>query len=331
MPDGARSGRNKRSSGPVPREITVSKKLSFLLRHGAEKQGLKLGVGGYVNVADVLSNQMIKSAHVTFAEVKQVVANNEKKRFGLAYVPQQDATKQGDEVANAPADPTAAANQGSSTTDDAVANEDDDPAHYLIRANQGHSIKLEDTSDLLTPITIEAGNLPAVVVHGTRHEVWPAILDTGGLKPMTRNHVHFATGVPEKLRPKGDGVAQLNDGVAALSAQQPKTPEVVSGMRVSSTILIFLDLRKALERGLKFFMSENGVVLSEGDDNGVVSLDFFERVEEKSGQVLVEHGKVVSELKGYAGPTNKSKKNVKPKLNTKGNRFAEEDEDASNG
>ena len=100
-------------------------------------------------------------------------------------------------------------------------------------------------------------------------------------------------------------------------------------MRVSSTILIFLDLRKALERGLKFFLSENGVVLTEGDDNAVVSLDLFDRVEEKSGQVLVERGRVVSELKGYAQAGAKNKKSSKPKLNTKGGRVngADADED----
>lgn len=41
--------------GPMPREVQVSKKLSWLLRHGAEKEGLKLGEGGYISVKDVVS------------------------------------------------------------------------------------------------------------------------------------------------------------------------------------------------------------------------------------------------------------------------------------
>lgn len=40
--------------GPMTREVQVSKKISWLLRHGAEKEGLKLGPGGYVNVKDVV-------------------------------------------------------------------------------------------------------------------------------------------------------------------------------------------------------------------------------------------------------------------------------------
>ena len=44
--------------GPQPREVLVSKKLSWLLRHGAEKEGLVLGKGGYVNLGDVVGRDM---------------------------------------------------------------------------------------------------------------------------------------------------------------------------------------------------------------------------------------------------------------------------------
>lgn len=38
------------------RETLISKKLSWLLRHGAEKEGLVLGRGGYVGLGDVVSH-----------------------------------------------------------------------------------------------------------------------------------------------------------------------------------------------------------------------------------------------------------------------------------
>lgn len=41
--------------GPMPREVQVSKKMSWLLRHGAEKEGLQLREGGYISVKDVVS------------------------------------------------------------------------------------------------------------------------------------------------------------------------------------------------------------------------------------------------------------------------------------
>lgn len=50
-------------------------------------------------------------------------------------------------------------------------------------------------------------------------------------------------------------------------------------MRKRSEILIYLDLQKALDAGLKFFLSANGVVLSGGDENGFIKPEFFRRVE----------------------------------------------------
>lgn len=44
-----------RPKGPLPRDVLVSKKLAWLLRHGAEKEGLTLGKGGYINLAQVVS------------------------------------------------------------------------------------------------------------------------------------------------------------------------------------------------------------------------------------------------------------------------------------
>lgn len=172
---------------------------------------------------------------------------------------------------------------------------DSDPSHYLIRANQGHSLSVDDEG-LLTPITVEAGNLPAVVVHGTRHDAWAKILETGGLKPMTRNHIHFATGVPQSLGSSTAGKNVAPDGEVATTTETKGAPKVLSGMRNSSTILIFLNLRAALEKGLNFYLSANGVVLSKGDASGLIAIEFFERVEEKGGKVLVKDGKVIDEV-----------------------------------
>ena len=53
-----RGGRGDRGGRELPREVMVSKKFSWLLRHGAEQEGLKLGEGGYVNVADAVSIEL---------------------------------------------------------------------------------------------------------------------------------------------------------------------------------------------------------------------------------------------------------------------------------
>lgn len=38
----------------MPRDVLVSKALSRLLRHSAEKEGLKLDEAGYINLKDVV-------------------------------------------------------------------------------------------------------------------------------------------------------------------------------------------------------------------------------------------------------------------------------------
>ncbi|EMD90487.1 hypothetical protein COCHEDRAFT_1179336 [Bipolaris maydis C5] len=246
----ARGGRGGGSRNPAnqPREVQVSKKISWLLRHGADQEGLKLGKGGYVNVQDALNTKALQSLKITFAEVRDAVANNEKQRFSMIPV---------------------------------SILESDNPADYLIRANQGHSIKV-DNEGLLAPITTEAGNVPETVVHGTDERAWNLIIKSGGLRPMGRNHIHFASGLPA-------GFKSLDSTPTSADAVP-----VISGMRKGSTILIYIDINAALAAGIKFFISENGVILTEGNEQGFLPYTFFKRVEsrKKNGGVLMSDGKL---------------------------------------
>lgn len=53
---GGGGGRNKSGGGrpPPSREETVSRAMSYVLRHGAEKEKLKLDERGYINCADLV-------------------------------------------------------------------------------------------------------------------------------------------------------------------------------------------------------------------------------------------------------------------------------------
>jgi 2'-phosphotransferase len=74
---------------------------------------------------------------------------------------------------------------------------------------------------------------------------------------MARQHIHFAP---------------------ALSlSQHPITP------RPTSTLLIYLDIPKALAAGIKVYTSANGVILSPGDDNGVIRKEYWRLVERVQG------------------------------------------------
>lgn len=210
----------------------------------------------------VLDNRNLKSLKVTFDELRQIVQENDKQRFTM--VP----------VAEAPE------GEGGVTTTGQTPLASSDAKDYMIRANQGHSLKVE-AEGLLKPITSE--DVPETAVHGTTHAAWPLIETSGGLKPMGRNHVHFASGLPAGFK----SVVESNNDVAA---------PVISGMRKSSTVLMFLDIAKAMEAGIKFWLSDNGVILTEGNDEAVVPLEFFKRVEDRTGEgVLLEDGKIVKQ------------------------------------
>ena len=51
---GGGGGRGGKHRQPQSREVTVSKALSFLLRHGAKDEGVQLDEGGWANVRDVV-------------------------------------------------------------------------------------------------------------------------------------------------------------------------------------------------------------------------------------------------------------------------------------
>ncbi|XP_043805816.1 tRNA 2'-phosphotransferase 1 isoform X2 [Manihot esculenta] len=144
----------------------------------------------------------------------------------------------------------------------------------LIRANQGHTVKTVESESLLkailsaeevpvcVPIVLCTALFPAlaVCVHGTYKRNLESILKSG-LKRMKRLHVHFACGLP-------------TDG------------EVISGMRRDVNVLIHLDVKKALEEGMKLYISDNGVILTEGFD-GIVPVKYFKKIESwPDGQLI---------------------------------------------
>ena len=122
--------------------------------------------------------------------------------------------------------------------------------------------------------------MPDTVVHGTTTKAWELIRQSGGLKPMTRNHVHFATGLPAEI-------AEI-DNEKASEVSKGSAP-VISGMRNSSTILIYIDIHKAISEGLKFWQSLNGVILSAGDETGLIRTKYFEKVENRKFKKLIMH------------------------------------------
>ena len=299
-------------SGHGPsREVMVSKALSWLLRHGAAKERIAMDGQGYVKVDELLKWHKLKALKVEMEELVAVVEGNEKKRFALRWIAGCEeagivemgggggvveegeatttttittmTTSAGVSQSGQPAEELT--DQPTETeTQRAIqhAATDLDPSHYLIRATQGHSLKTLDASAYLTPITLDdPKSIPETVVHGTFYRAWRQILASKGLKPMTRVHVHFARG------PVLEDVLMKEEGGNAGGPDGRKKPDVViSGMRSDAQILIYVDIRRALEAGVEFWRSENGVVLTEGvtaeggEGAKMLSSDFWDVVVE---------------------------------------------------
>jgi len=99
---------------------------------------------------------------------------------------------------------------------------------WKIKANQGHTVHIEnlDLEEIKSPEEIP------VVVHGTDLGAW-RMIQSSGLSRMKRNHIHFAAG---KFGDAG----------------------VISGMRQSSEVLVYVDVPKAMSNGVKFLRSPTG-------------------------------------------------------------------------
>ena len=113
-----------------------------------------------------------------------------------------------------------------------------------VKATQGHSIELSNPDlEMITHHT-EA----RVVLHGTRRMHMDSIRRRG-LSRMRRDHIHFTT---------------AESGA-------------ISGMPPRCDMVIEIDMEKALGDRIKFYRSENGVILSPGDINGYIPTKYFKR------------------------------------------------------
>ncbi|TFK69324.1 hypothetical protein BDN72DRAFT_768167 [Pluteus cervinus] len=206
-------------------DVRLSKTFSWLLRHGAQADGLPMRPDGYVKVTDLLENPKVKSQSVTFEKLQELVKADSKQRFDLVL-------------------------EGSEGSE----------GIWIIKARQGHSI--QEVKVDFKPVIVISDIPTGIAVHGTTRVAWESIAKQG-LSKMQRNHIHLAQGVGADIK---------------------------SGMRKSSQIFIYINVQKALDDGVKFFLSDNGVVLTEGED-GFLATKYFLLVED------VKHGV----LDGWAG------------------------------
>lgn len=175
------------------RLIGISKFISLVLRHRPDKIGLKLDSHGWASVEELLGK-----ASISFEDLCEIVATNEKKRFAF----NSDKT--------------------------------------LIRASQGHSISVD--------LEMKAVQPPDVLFHGTAEKNLKSIMD-GGLKKMNRNHVHLS-----------------KDWQTAYNV----------GIRHGKPVILTIDSKAMVQNGYKFFLSENGVWLTDSVPTKYISERFID-------------------------------------------------------
>jgi 2'-phosphotransferase len=132
-----------------------------------------------------------------------------------------------------------------------------------ICALQGHSFSvILFSSETITKDNYsELGINLDMIVHGTYYEYLKSIV-TLGLSRMSRTHIHFGVNVPE-------------------------SGEVLSGMRKSCEVMIFIDILGAIEDGYTFTLSNNKVILTTGNSDGFLPSKYFTYiVDRKSGNQL---------------------------------------------
>lgn len=63
--------------------MRVSKTLSYILRHGAQKEEVPMRADGYVKVTDLLENPRLKSQPIDLAILQGIVKADVKQRYDL--------------------------------------------------------------------------------------------------------------------------------------------------------------------------------------------------------------------------------------------------------
>ena len=119
--------------------------------------------------------------------------------------------------------------------------------NWMIRANQGHSADVADKSKLDQTEMCERITEPRPCFHGTFQKSLPEIKCIG-LSRMKRQHIHLATAIDAK-----------------------------SGARKNCDVHIYIDMAQAMADGIQFYMSANGVILTEGAD-GILAPKYFSRI-----------------------------------------------------
>ena len=124
----------------------------------------------------------------------------------------------------------------------------DETNRMRIRATNGHGIP----GIRVVERKLTNADSVGLVVHVTD---WFAMrkIRKEGLRRRKRNHIHFV-------------------------ARQPGPREVVAGTKSGADFCVFVDATQAIKDGIPFWLTHNGVVVSEGDEEGRIPLRYVVKI-----------------------------------------------------
>ena len=165
--------------------INLSKFLSLVLRHQPQTIGIELDENGWTDVQKLIQKMNDYGKTINLKTLKEVVENNDKKRFAF------------------------------------------DESGTKIRANQGHSVKID--------LGYTAQEPPKILYHGTATRFLSSIYQTG-LQKRQRHHVHLSRDLETATK---------------------------VGKRHGKLVILEVAAKAMHQAGHPFFISENGVWLTD--------------------------------------------------------------------
>lgn len=139
---------------------------------------------------------------------------------------------------------------------------------------------------------------------------------------MERQHIHFARGLGSTYQVKSNSKASVSKDEAGAETRAQENDEgneesvpvveegeeskkVISGMRKSASIFVWVDVKRSMEMGgLPWWRSANEVILTEGDEQGMVPLEFVNRVVQRNKGCIYSR-----DMEGTAGSAKTSGRN----------------------
>lgn len=247
-----RKGGGREKPSQVPPTVQLSKTLAYILRHGAQKEQLQVRPDGFVRVDAILARPKI--AKIEMEEGRAPTFQD------VETIVATNDKKRFELARGTMSEPGKAESSDASSGDDVM----------WIRAVQGHS--LESIHDLshqnldpnnvasLLPLVDEDG--ARMAIHGTNTDAWEQILATKELRRMGRNHIHLAKGLPG-------------------------SSGTISGMRTTCSRLLYVNVSAALQDGVPFLLSSNGVILTPGaPSTGTLPTQYVRRVTDRQGALV---------------------------------------------